>query len=240
MTPNQGNELVRLALTIGNSNAAQVLLSIPEVHSLAEQHEFYSDEIRGEIDLRALAEDNESSLRALTTGELKRLEAARLCYAAHIEQAGVMHIVDDLRKTLLMRYQQNPAKIKVKDQEIILPASWDEFQSLDLDEQSYQNALISYYKNQNHTAWRFLLKPNPWIAPNAAFIRVDETNRSLRWADFTNYRCLIALLYCAAIDHQTTPTDDFTFESRLDQFINELALIGRAHNWDKKRKRARW
>ena len=40
------------------------------------------------------------------------------------------------------------------------------------------------------------------------------------------------MLYLAAIDTTQAPTDGFTFETRLEHFIDELAHINRAHNWD--------
>ena len=35
--------------------------------------------------------------------------------------------------------------------------------------------------------------------------------------------------------NKSLPTDGFSFESRLSLFVEELALIGRAHNWDETR-----
>ena len=235
ITRHCSNELIRLALTTGNREAAAILMEIPAVRVLAEHNNFYRHEARGEMDLRAIAEDKESSMRALTTGELKRLEAARHCYESQINQVGVRQILENLRQTLMLRYQQNPAKINIHDEEIILPATWSDFQRLGLQGQAYQDALQAYYQHKDHSAWRFLAKPNPWLAANASYVRFDKQNRWLRWSDFEGYQELITLLYCAVIDPNSPPTDDFTFEARLVQFIDELAHIGRAHNWDKKR-----
>ena len=66
------NELVRLALTIGNQGAADILLGIPAVRELAAQQNFYQNEIRGQFNLRDLAQDRESSMKALTTEEQRR------------------------------------------------------------------------------------------------------------------------------------------------------------------------
>ena len=59
VTANQPNELIRLALTTGNQNAAALLLTIPDVRTLAEQNNFYRTEAHanrfgGETDLDGL------------------------------------------------------------------------------------------------------------------------------------------------------------------------------------------
>jgi len=70
------NELLRLAVTQGNQMAAELLLNIPAVRELAEQHQLYHGEARGGFDLSALAINHESSMTALTTDEQQCLEAA--------------------------------------------------------------------------------------------------------------------------------------------------------------------
>ena len=70
--------------------------------------------------------------------------------------------------------------------------------------------------------------------PNASYVRVSEDHRD-RWSTFEDYQPLIALLYLAAIDENAEPTDGYTTETRLEHFIDELAHIGRAHNWDNTR-----
>src|SRR3990167_9257734 len=71
VTPNEQNELLRLALTIGNQDAAALLLTIPAVHALALQNDFYRGVIGVQVDLSALARDRESSMQALNTHESK-------------------------------------------------------------------------------------------------------------------------------------------------------------------------
>lgn len=68
VTPHNANELLRLALTVGNQAAADISLNIPAVRTLAEQ--------QGQFDLSALARDRESSMRALSTDEQRRLKKA--------------------------------------------------------------------------------------------------------------------------------------------------------------------
>ena len=95
----------------------------------------------------------------------------------------------------------------------------------------------AYAKHADHTAWRYLSKPNAWMHEDAAYVEVDPNNPTERWSTFERYRDLISLCYVAAIDKEADPIEGYTLETRLEQFIKELALIGRAHNWDQTRKR---
>lgn len=69
--------------------------------------------------------------------------------------------------------------------------------------------------------------------PNASFVNSNDANE--RWSTFEDYKPLISLLYLAVIDKEVATTKDETLETRMQHFINELALIGRSHNWDKTR-----
>jgi hypothetical protein len=71
----------------------------------------------------------------------------------------------------------------------------------------------------------------------ADYVNIDPTTRE-RWSTFDEYQPVIAMLYLAAIDSNTPAIDGHTHEGRVDHFINELAQIGRAHNWDHTRTNA--
>ncbi len=87
VTSDDCNELVRLALTTGQQEAAAVLLAIPAVHAIAIQDEFYYCEVDGQLYLEALAGNRESSMRALSKSEQQRLQAATSCYEPLIKAA---------------------------------------------------------------------------------------------------------------------------------------------------------
>ncbi len=235
VTPGEHNELLRLALSVNNRGAAEILLAVPAVRELAAQHDFYADESRGVLDLRALARDRESSIRALTQIEQQRLAQATARYQPLIEAAGVENFMHSLRDMLLERYEAHPANITLESgQACSLPAEWPAFQTLTLTTKEQDEALRAYYAHPDHTAWRYLSKPNPWLSPQAAYLTVHPGNATERWANFEEYQPLIAMLYLAAIDKdpEMAPTNEHTLESRLTHFISELALMGRAHNWD--------
>lgn len=236
-TINEGpeNELLRLAVITGNEQAASILLNLPDVRVLAERHNFYRAEKSGQLNLQQLAKDRESSMTALTQGEKKRLDEAIKYYQPTISKLGVKNIINELRERLQQRYKENPASITTEDgTTLALPMTFAELEALKLNEIDYQKALIAYYQNKNHTAWRYLAKPNHWMHPDASYVYID-TRTGMQWSTFEEYQPLIALFWLAAGDKYTTPTDGHTFEGRIEHFIDELALIGRAHNWDSTR-----
>jgi hypothetical protein len=235
VTPNQPNELLRLALTEGNQAVASILLNVPAVRTMAAEHNFYIDEQRGALDLAALARDHESSMAGLTQGEQKRLQRAQDHYKSVLKEHGVIALMEKLRHTLQIRYEANPPSLELLDGSTqVLPLAWEVFETLQLTGQKRDDALTLYYQDKNHTAWRYLQKPNPWMATDASYVYVNE-ERTARWSTFEEYNTLIALLFLGATDQAISSCDGHTFESRVDHFVDELALLGRAHNWDKTR-----
>lgn len=229
------NELARLAISIGNRTAAETLLTIPTVRELAEAHDYYSDETHGELNLKDLAKDAESSLHALSFREQKRLAAAIEKYKPLIDAAGVENLVDDLYETLIDRYERNPAKIIIDGKEVLLPLHWKSFSKLPLTPEQQEMALRAYYQHKDHTALRFLSRPNLWMSLEANYVYVNPDNIYERWSSVEEYLPLIAMLWVAVQDRTIPPTDGHTLEGRIDHFIDELAQTGRAHNWDNSR-----
>ena len=235
----QNNELLQLALSLNNQQAAQSLLAIPEVRALAEQNNFYRNQARGDLDLRALAENRESSMTALTQGERQRLQGVTSRYQPLVQSTGVEALMQTLREVLQSRYAANPASITVKrsghTQQIQLPLNWEEFNALGLNASEKKAALKTYYTHNDHTALRYLSKPNRWMHERASYVSVNPRNHQEKWSTFDEYMELIGMLYLAAKDEGIAPIDGYTLQTRIEQFIAELAFIGRAHNWDKSR-----
>lgn len=240
VTSHQPNELLRLALSVGNREAATVLLNLPHVRRRAEQDNFYRWEQQGRLDLSALAADQESSMTALTQGEQQQLQAVIDRYQPLLDQAGILHIMSELRQTLVKHYETYPANIAIQKEEqqniITLPMEWNDFENFVLNSEQKEQALKAYYQNKAHTAWRYLSKPNPWMNEHASYVYINEEHNE-RWSTFEEYQSLICLFYLAAIDTNTLCIDDYSFATRLEHFIDELAHIGRAHNWDKTRRK---
>ena len=230
------NELLRLALSLGNGEGAQILLAIPAVNDLAIAANYYQAEARNGIDVRELARNRESSMSALSRGEARRLEAAIQYYKKPMDVAGIPNLMTCLSEKLIERYDANPASITIDGQPIVLPFIHEDFKKLNLVGVNKDEALKAYYNHPDHTAWRYLSKPNHLMHPNAAYVEVNEA-RTERWSTFEQYQPLISMLFLAAIDVTQAPTEGHTVESRFEHFVKELALIGRAHNWDRTRVR---
>lgn len=221
VTRDKPNELLTLALVTDNRQAALLLLSIPAVKSL----------YREELNLAKLSTHRESSMVALTLRETKRLNAAIAFYEPTIQQLGVSNLMNELRVHLKERYTANPAFfINEQGKKVLLPMDFTEFLSMQLSAKEHDSALQAYYKNTAHTAWRYILKPNPWMHPEAEHIQQDSTTQAA-WSTFATYQSLLVMFWLAAKDKAIQPTDGHTIASRTEQFINELSLIGRAHNW---------
>ncbi|OGV25332.1 MAG: hypothetical protein A3F18_00005 [Legionellales bacterium RIFCSPHIGHO2_12_FULL_37_14] len=232
------NELLRLALSLNNRDAAEILLNIPVVRDLAEANDYYASERRGELDLRALARNRESAMTGLTQGEQRRLAAVNERYKAILANTGINNLIDDLRLQLKARFLQNPATITMDDGSLKeLPVLYTDFIKLKLSENEKARALEAYYSHKDHTALRYLSKPNRWMHEHASYVYVDNNEHSLKYSTFEEYQPLIALLYCAARDENIEDSEDFTPETRFAHFIDELSHIGRAHNWDRSRER---
>ena len=105
VSPGQSNELLRLALNISNAPAALILLNLPEVRAMAERNNYYHDEMRGGLDLRALAQNRESSMTALSPGEQRCLEAALTHYNPILQQQDMVpSLITVLKERLKERF----------------------------------------------------------------------------------------------------------------------------------------
>jgi len=235
VTRGRPNELLRLALLTENRGAADILLAIPAVRELAVAHNYYRDEMRGQLDLRALARDRESSMRGLSKIEQKRLDKALERYQPVMTEQGVESLFQKLQEDLVARYAKHPATVTTGDGRTIdLPLQWHDWAELakTLSADTRERALLAYYQHKDHSALRYLSRPNPWMFEHAAYVNHDSNGM---WSTFDQYKAEIVMFWLAAGDQGIAPIDGFTFETRMDHFVDELALLGRAHNWDQSR-----
>ncbi len=228
------NELLLLAYSSNNETAAGLLLTIPAVHDLAVANDFCHNQRQGGLDLRALAADRESSMTGLTEGEQARLKSVTDKYDTLLKSLTVANVMVVLRETIHDAYEAHPAVVRTGDgREIELPLTYAEWETLSasFNADTRDDALKAYYGHPVHTAFRYLEKPNHWMAPHA--VHVQRNAQGDGWSTFEAYQPLISLLFLAASDKDTAPIDGYTLETRVEHFIEELAHIGRAHNWDK-------
>lgn len=235
---NEGtNGLLRLAIRLNKQEIVGRLMAISNVKTQAEKDGFYEEEARGVVNIRRLAQDQESSVMALSPQEQVMLERIEKKYQSMIEQQGPQKAFLRVYEAISERYKANPAVFRRKNgQEIKLPLNWEEFEALNVSEEEKQAACKVYYQHPTHTVFRYLSKPNPWMSPQALYVCVERGRvRTVRWSTFMDYEELITLLWLAASDASEPGIEGYTLETRIEAWIHELAFIARAHNWDKSR-----
>lgn len=132
---------------------------------------------------------------------------------------GSAKIITSLRDQLAERYQAHPAVLMRNQSAIKLPLSWEDFQAMKLTPVERKLALQAYYKNKDHSALRYLSKPNHWMHANALY-----TNRegNEQWSTFPEYEHLISMLFLATKDPDITLLcDNHTLATRMDHFVDE-------------------
>lgn len=221
----QKNVLIQFALAERNNAATNLLLDIfPEQKALVNE-----EEIRGNI--KQIIRNQESSMEIDRQYNERTSDALNYYRPLLSQEGGIQQVLENLRRTLLIRYSDNPATIVMEDKKILyLPADWEAFMQLKLSPTLHQQALKAYYQNKDHSAWRFLSKPNPWIDPEAQFkVFMKEGYCS----EFESSKELIAISWLAASDStkMMAPREGLTVEGRIGSFIAEIANMGRAHNW---------
>ena len=236
------NELLKVAQSVGNQNAARLLLTVPAVRERAEAAQFYQVD-NAQINLAEIAQDRESSMRALTPAQKITFKKLQTHYQAALkDKGGVEGVFNLLIEALKARYNANPATLTLGDKTHALPLSFDGLQTFKrnhtLSDTQYQQALESYHTHQDHTVLRYLSKPNRWVDNRASYVYINDAHTE-RWSSFEEYKTEIAYFYLAAIDEVMPPTDDTSTPDRVNLFLRQLALIGRAHNWDKKNEAGR-
>lgn len=233
------NAILRLAIRLNKQDLIARFLSIPAVRELAESNNYYQDEMQGNVDLRAVANNPESSMSTLSQEERNIIEKVKNKYAAKFQKLnGVDGVIGNFKEYLSYQYKEQPSAIQLADKEtLILPLEWDALQKLRIDknlsDEQYKAALEAYYKNPYHSSYRYLLKPNPWMHPKAGYVLHTADGGS--YATFEEYKPLIAQLWLAASDLDEAPRDGYDTSSRMHQFALSIALINRAHNWDRHR-----
>ncbi|MBS0358321.1 MAG: hypothetical protein JSS53_03495 [Proteobacteria bacterium] len=247
----QTNELLRLAINNENESITARLMAIPVLREEAARNNNYED--AGGLDLKKLAKDHESSLTGLTPKEKKLLEKVEEHYKERVAQTkidiivneeqvtkiGIDAIIDELRHHLQKEYEAYPEQrqIKIDEQTYDLPFEKEKLDTFiqheNFDVQTKSSIYQVYYQNVYHTAYRYLLKPNPWISMRASYVNVDPNNPQQRYSTYEEYKSMIAYLWTAASDELSKPTDeDVTVEDRQNLFIREMAYTNRSHNFD--------
>lgn len=231
------NYLLKTALEKSYFSVARRLATIPHVYELALRQNLDLSFLTyaPELGLKSIAENNESSIRSLCHIENEQLREAQAYYTPYIEKLGGHDaVLTLLRNELSKRYHASPATISDETiKNLVLPLDWDDFQSIakGLPQTMIDQALTAYYQHKTHTAYRYLLESNPWGTMYTTQLTSQDGPSFLSNRD----KELIALFYLAASDLDIPDVDGITRETRVLCFIESLALIARAHNWDHSR-----
>jgi ankyrin repeat protein len=234
ITPGIPNELLQLAIRQRSREIIIRLLDFPEVRRIAAANQYYQQ--ADTIDIQRMVMHQESAMIALNPTEQQQLNLLQQRYLPEIDaQGGVARFFIELNAELRRRYEEHPATISLQGSVIRLPFLYEDFQSLNLIPEEQAMALSAYYTHTEHTACRFLSKPNRWIHPEAEYVEVDPENPHLRNASFETYVPMICCFWRAAADGTAIGPREYSPETRQELIIKELALLGRSHNWDRSR-----
>ncbi len=234
ITPGVPNELLQMALRQRHLNAIDQLLAFPEVRRLATANNYYNFRVGPNI--ARIIDNHESAMMALLPSEMAQLRLIENKYKDQMASLGGQDAVfAQLKETLRARYLSSPAVIEIDGRTQDLPFSFEVFQGLALSVADRERALKAYFSHTDHTAYRFLSKPNFWIHPRAQYVEVDPRDPSQRSAYFENYIPMICSFWLATQDASAIGSKGFSVPARQEYFIKELAMLGRSHNWDNDR-----
>jgi len=224
----ESNELLRVAMARGNRAAAAALLAVPEVFDLANQANFYEEHQAQEnpVNLREMAANSESSMGAFNQRDLQVADGVVTHYRDKMNRLGGTGVGFETFKTAVEEiYRLNPAQVSIGGRLTNLPLKRLDFDNMPMSGSERTAALQAYYKHPVHTTFRFLSRPNPWVSPYSPY----------KDYDLTSYKADMAYYWMAVSDPNMPESDGYTREGRMDIFIKQIALIGRAHNWDETR-----
>lgn len=220
------------AARVRNPSLGVLMGQIPEMEDFL-QHMALWEEERAEEEqpnLQNLARDQESSMHVVTAATKAYLQTAADHYGPMINEQGSENVFYGLKEAIKERYEENPAFIFTDHGEkVFLPLEWDPFQDMTLTADEKERALKAYYRDKNHSALRYLMEYNHWMDPDATFRSADHRS------NYEYFKPEILIRWMAAKDPTIGVVDGFDIPDRIDALIAELALMARAHNWDKKR-----
>jgi ankyrin repeat protein len=220
------NYALREAALNGHLAVRDRLLEIPSVRAAV----LAADNVSG--DLRALAQNRENAMRALNLHEQGIVNALRARYP-HIGDGAAQ--IQALKTFLEGQCQKagvpvecHPSPEGLANLQAFL-ATRNQASGPSLRDEGV--ILLNQLQSPAHRAWRYLFaRPNPLMSPNASFVEVTEEGRQA--SIWQNDWQLIALLWALLTDESAERSNGFILEHCQETFIETLALLNRAHNYD--------
>jgi hypothetical protein len=157
----------------------------------------------------------EAALSCESTRESALINVVKVEFEREFNEKGMAAILDEIEQHVIAEYEKIPAR---DSEGHALPLEFDE--ELNLDGAVRQ----AYYQNTAHTFWRYLQKPNPWMAPDAEFAAWNDSGQG--WAKISQEDKVDMCYFWLATSQY--PEAKATFSSIL-------AMVGRGHNWDESR-----
>lgn len=220
------NELLRLALRIGNKKAVDVLIKVPSVISLAEENNFYETSWGpyGALDLRELICDLNASTQQISQDEQRMVDLFNEKYKEQTDNPEQLKaILDELLNHLINLYKADPAIIDTEiKKDIKLPLKWDEFRNLYKKNEGIPGfsklAIEAYFNNTVHTVIRCLTQEKSWLSEKNKYMPEGKVYTE-HWSTLEAYRATLAHLYLAASERKTGKVGNELIRQRLQLFL---------------------
>lgn len=205
-TNENGFTPIALAYLLGRRTIVRILRNhgavLPaNIHQMVQQHQGNN--------LAAQAADPEGGIRPISNDQADMLIELKKRYRSKFDAPQT--VLDQIAATLAQKYALAPAKDPMTKEALPL---------------HYKASLTSqkpYYEHTIHSAWRYFLKPNPWISAKAE--HAFQVNKKPDSAHISSEdKETIACLWLAAQQ-----------ENCVDALIPEIAYLARTHNWEKYR-----
>ncbi len=168
--------------------------------------------------LGGIARASEGSMKDLSARQKTALDEMKARYKAKFKRKGEQAIFNEIKEYIITEYQNKPATLFG----FPLPLSLGKAAK-------FLTWIIEnkpYYNDVNHTAYRFLfMDPNPWRSFSGG------NNTQLIGSDRTQ----VAYMWLVATDSKQKLPEGYTRESLLQEFMQAIYELCRAHNYDRTR-----
>jgi hypothetical protein len=178
----------------------------------------------------------ESAMTTLSNWQLDIMQKIAKKYEEQMMlRNGEDGVIADLKQFLAQKYLQNPAIFIHEGRKIALPLENDHLEdtllknNLHITDDILDAVNRLYYAHADHTAYRYFLKPNPWMDPNALNVNGDA-QRGTGYSDYENHKTSIALFWLAASDPKEAAKDKLSVVDRQGGYIAAVVDIARDAN----------
>lgn len=220
------NELLRLALRLGNTEAVKTLIQVPRIMELAEENNFYETVwgAYGALDLREIIAERHAFTQQISPDEQRMVDLFQERYKDQVKnEQETESILDPLLEQLTVVYKETPAVIYTEHKkEVKLPVLWEDYRKLTRSNKKTPDfskmAINAYYDHTLHTVIRCLWQDKSWLSEKNKYLPEGLVFVE-HWSTQEIYRPTLAHLYLAASERKTGKTGDDFFKQRLDLFL---------------------